>query len=55
MMARCTSVKCKSQLEELISQQVEQRRLVQSQLVNHAAKVAAANSNLPLLMRYPWQ
>jgi len=39
-------VKCKSQLEELISQQVEQRRLVQSQLVSHAAKVAAANSNL---------
>ena len=39
-------MKCKSQLEELISQQVEQRRLVQSQLVSHAAKVAAANSNL---------
>jgi len=45
-MARCTSAKCKSQLEELIGQQEEQRRLVQSQLVNHAAKVAAANSNL---------
>ena len=39
-------MKCKSQLEELIGQQAEQRRLVQSQLVNHAAKVAAANSNL---------
>jgi len=47
-MARCTSAKCKSQLEELIGQQAEQRRLVQSQLVNHAAKVAAANSNLLL-------
>ena len=46
VMARCTSGKCKSQLEELIGQQAEQRRLVQSQLVNHAAKVAAANSNL---------
>ena len=46
MMARCTSGKCKSQFKELIGQQEEQRRLVQSQLVNHAAKVAAANSNL---------
>ena len=45
-MARCTSVKCQSQLEELIGQQEEQRRLVQNQLVNHAANVAAANSNL---------
>ena len=45
-MARCTSGKCKSQLKEMIGQQEEQRRLVQSQLVNHAAKVAAANSNL---------
>jgi len=45
-MARCTSGKCNSQLKELIGQQEEQRRLVQSQLVNHAAKVAAANSNL---------
>jgi len=47
-MARCTSGKCNSQLKELIGQQEEQRRLVQSQLVNHAAKVAAANSNLLL-------
>ena len=45
-MARCTSGKCKRPLEELIGQQEEQRRLVQSQLVNHAAKVAAAHSNL---------
>ena len=45
-MARCTSGKCKSQLKEMIGQQEEQRRLVQSQLVNHAAKVAAAHSNL---------
>ena len=45
-MARCTSAKCKSQLEEVIGQASEERRLVQSQVVNHAAKVAAMNSNL---------
>ena len=42
----CSSSKCKSQLEEVIGQTSEMRRLVQSQVVNHAAKVAAANSNL---------
>ena len=42
----CAFSKCKSQLEELIGQESEMRRLFQSQVVNHAAKVAAANSNL---------
>ena len=45
-MAMCTFSKCKSQLEEAIGQTSEMRRLVQSQVVNHAAKVAAMNSNL---------
>ena len=45
-MALCTSTNCKRQEEELLANQIEQRRLLANHLVTHAAKVASANSNL---------
>ena len=45
-MARCTSTNCKRREEELLANQMEQRRLLANHLVTHAAKVASANSNL---------
>ena len=45
-MAPCTSTNCKKREEELLANQMEQRRLLTSQVVAHAAKVATANTNL---------
>ena len=45
-MAPCTSANCKKREEELLVNQVEQRRLLVSHVVTHAAKVATANTNL---------
>ena len=45
-MAPCTSTNCKKREEELLANQMEQRRLLTSQVVTHAAKVATANTNL---------
>ena len=45
-MAPCTSTNCKKREEELLVNQVEQRRLLVSHVVTHAAKVATANTNL---------
>ena len=44
-MAPC-SAKCKKHREELLANQMEQRTLVFSHVVTHAAKVASANTNL---------
>jgi len=45
-MAPCTATNCKKREEELLANQMEQRRLLTSQVVTHAAKVATANTNL---------
>ena len=45
-MAPCSSAKCKEHREELLANQMEQRTLVFSHVVTHAAKVASANTNL---------
>ena len=45
-MALCNSAPYKKREEELLAKQAEQRRLLASQVVAHAAKVATANTNL---------
>lgn len=45
-MAPCKSANCKRREEELLANQVEQRRLLVSHVVTHAAKVATANTDL---------
>ena len=39
-MARCSSTRCKRREEELLANQMEQRRLLANHVVTHAAKVA---------------
>ena len=45
-MARCSSTRCERLEEELLANQMEQRRLLANHVVTHAAKLAAANTNL---------
>ena len=45
-MARCTSTNCKRREEEVLANQMEQRRLFANHVVTHAANVASANTNL---------